>query len=140
MADIVAANVTAVKHYEITLPNVKGELKKAGVEEIRMVVGTITVATNADYDDTTEIPLDNLFDSTKTSYLGLAESTCKQVGTALYQGATFVFPVIFDWAGKKLRILALPATPTENEGFDEVADATAVGIGTIQFTVIGKVK
>lgn len=138
MAKILAANVTCQKIRRFVLPNQDEELAERGQTRWYQYTGKITVATGTEYDATTEIPLTNLFDSTHASYIGLDNNTCVSVGTSYYAGANFNFPVIFDWVNKKLRLLALPATPAEDEGFDEMTDNITVGVGTIEFTVIGK--
>lgn len=138
MAKILAANVTCQKIRRFVLPNQDEELAERGQTRWFQYTGKITVATGTEYDSTTEIPLTNLFDSTHASYIGLDNNTCVSVGATYYFGATLVYPSYFDWVNKKLRLYGLPATPADDEGFDEVLDNTTVGVGTIEFTVIGK--
>lgn len=137
MADIVAANVTFTKTYEFTLGNAPDEPRGGLTPRMKMIIGTITTATNADYNDTTGIPLDNLFDSTKTSYIGLAAGSCVTVYASTYKGTGFA-ETSFDWANKKLICYCLNAGGGATEVMKR-ANITGLGTGTMQVCVIGNV-
>ena len=143
MGTIVTADVTATRVGKFQLPNVEGELAERGAVKWQMIPGKITIASNWTYATSTQIPLDNLFDSTKSSYLGLIPATCRTMFAGnLAGGATFNNHVVFDWPNKKLKVLALPLTPAENEADDEVADTTVLGATTsmtVEFVVMGQV-
>lgn len=142
MGTIVTADVTATIVGKFQLPNVEGELAERGALKWRMVVGTISIA-DFSYVAATQVPLDNLFDSTSTSYTGLVAASCRTMFVGrLSGGATFNNAVMIDWANKKMKVLALPATPAENEADDEVADTTVLGATnpiTVEFIVMGRV-
>lgn len=143
MGTIVTADVTATRVGKFQMPNVEGELAERGAVKWQMIPGKITISTNWTYATATQIPLDNLFDSTKSSYLGLVAATCRTVFAGnLAGGATYNHHVVFDWPNKKLKVLALPATPAENEADDEVNDTTVLGATnpmTVEFIVMGQV-
>lgn len=144
MGTIVTADVTATRVGKFQMPNVEGELAERGAVKWQMIPGKITIANGQfTYATSTQIPLDNLFDSTKSSYLGLVAATCRTVFAGnLAGGATYNHNVVFDWPNKKLKVLALPLTPAENEADDEVNDTTVLGSGssiTVEFIVMGQV-
>ena len=137
MADIVPANVSAVKIAELQQPNVVGELAERGATKWRSVLVKVTVATNTDYNATTGIPLDNLFDSTKTSYLGLVQATCKSEYVGVYHGTLFA-PGYVDWANKKLNLYSVNAAGANPQMMQNV-NVTGLGTGTIELKVFGQV-
>lgn len=132
MADIVAANVTSVKLFDMPMaPREPGSVR-------RMIGVRITVATNTDYDTTTEIPLDNLFSTSASSYIALKKATCTTFGTPQYVSSTNHYPAYFDWANMKLRILKTTANAASADvPLTELTDAVAVGTGTCDVIVIG---
>lgn len=133
MADIIAANVTAVKLFDFLPP-----VREPGLP--RRIIGIrVTIATNTDYDTTTEIPLDNLFDSTKTSYLGLKAASCVTFGTPQLVSSTNHWPVYLDWTNKKMRVLKIAAnTASADVALLEMTDGVACGTGTCDIMLCGE--